>query len=84
MWFFCLCFISIGFVAFIGAEEEKETTQGPVQLTAKQQEEAQKYYQEGLKYYLKRDYQRASSEWQKALSIDKENTKIKEYLDKAH
>jgi outer membrane protein OmpA-like peptidoglycan-associated protein len=62
----------------------EDSSTGPVQLTKKQADEAQQFYQEGLKHYLKRDYQRASSEWQKALAIDRENAKIKDYLDKAH
>ncbi len=46
-------------------------------------EEAKKLYNEGLKYYLKRDFKNASQEWNKALLLDNENEKIKEYLDKA-
>lgn len=65
------------------AEDEEELSAPQVRLTKKQMEEAQQYYQEGLKHFLRRDYRSASAEWQKALAIDRENDKIKEYLDRA-
>lgn len=46
-------------------------------------EEAKKLYNEGLKFYLKRDFRQASDLWNKALILDNNNEKVKEQLDKA-
>ncbi len=43
----------------------------------------QKYFYEGVKFYIARDYQKAADEWQKGLFIDKRNKKIKQYFKKA-
>lgn len=61
--------------------EYPEETAGPV--SDKKREEAMGYYQEGLRHYLKRNFQKASEEWQKCLMTDADNKKAKEYLDKA-
>lgn len=69
----CYFIISLNIISIYGGEENEKI---------KEIENSSEHFNNGVNYYIKRDYEHAASEFLKALMLNPQESKIKNYFDK--
>ena len=54
-----------------------------LKLSKEEKEKFNYHYNNGMDYYMMEEYKSSITEWEKALKIDTENKKLKEWIQKA-